>query len=94
VRSSFLPGDGNATNFSEFVWENVFQPNLELVDHCFQFVQRQMVFTVLDSEERLMGQADLFCKLGVRQRPTLFPQKCCQLAIKIAMHTIRLANES
>ena len=79
---------------SKFFRENVFEANLQLVEHRFQFVQCQMMFAVFDSEKRLMGQPDPFCKSGVRQRPPLLSQELCQLAIKISAHSRRVANNS
>jgi hypothetical protein len=81
-----LPGD------LIFLWKNVLQADLQLIEHRFQFVQCQMMFAALNPEKGLVGQADFFRKLGIRQKPPLPSQELCQLAIEVAIHATRLAN--
>jgi hypothetical protein len=70
----------------EFVWEDVFQMNFQFYKHRFQFVQSQMMFTMLNAEKSLVRNTDFSCKFRVRTATPFFSQKFCQLLVQIALH--------
>jgi hypothetical protein len=82
----FAPQSEYATQQLKFIWENILQAKFQLGQDRVQFVQRQMMFAVLNPKKRLVGQPDPFRKLSVRKIPSLFSQEPCQITIQIPPH--------
>src|SRR5208282_1670328 len=65
-----------------------FQPH----KNRFQFIQREMVLTVLNAIKRLVGNPGLFGKTCVRQPSSFFSQELRQLPIQIALHPRKMTK--
>jgi len=83
---------GQLFALSELIGENIFHAHFQLHKNRFQFIQREVMFPMLDAEKRLMGYAHFFGKHRIGKLTTLFSQERCQLPIKIAFHNGKVAK--
>ena len=77
---------------SKLVGKNILQVNPQFHKDCFQFVQRQMMLTVLNAIKRLVGNAGLPGELSVGKLPAFLAQEFRQLPVQIALHAQRVTK--
>lgn len=85
---------GTSTKGSEFVRENVTEPDFELCHHRLQLVEREVMFAAFKPVQRRVGDAGFFAELGIRKAPARLSQVFCQLDIQVLSHPKTLANKS
>lgn len=72
--------------------ENILQPDFQLDEDRFQFVERQAMLAVLNTEQGLVGNPRPFCKICVGEITALFTQEFRQLLVQIASHDAKMAE--
>ena len=80
------------TRNSKLVGKNSLQVNPQFHKDGFQFVQRQMMLTVLNAIKRLVGNAGLPGELSVGKLPAFLAQEFRQLPVQIALHAQRVTK--
>lgn len=77
-----------------FSGKHIAQLNLQPVQDCFQFRERDVVFSPLYPVESCMGNANLLRKFRIRKAAACLSQVPGELAIEISFHPSKLANNS
>jgi hypothetical protein len=77
---------------SVFFRKNVPQPDFQFHENGFQFIQRQVMLCVVNAEQRLVRNADLFCKFSVRKFTAFLSQEFGQLFVQIALHSMEVGK--
>ena len=79
---------------SKLLRKHIAQPDFELIEERFQLVQGQVVFALLNPEQRHVRKTGLFAELGIAQLTPGFTQVLRQLTVKIALHPQKVAKQS
>jgi hypothetical protein len=86
--------DRNQAGLLKFAGENIFEPNFQLNQNGFQFVQSQMVFAMLNAKQGLIRNTNFFGKLCIGKMAPLLAEKFCQLLIQLALHNRTVAKKT